>query len=116
MSYCVAFSVDGGAVDVSRAYIPPEEWEGTERRENGEVMRMRAEAGREEDGEQILKSIRDRRRMGLPADELARLEREDGRDSNWWKATEAASPQAEALDARKSGPQEWKEARGEAGK
>jgi len=115
MSYCIAFSVDGGAVDVSRAYIPPEEWEGTERRENGEVMRMRAQAGREEDGEQILKSIRDRRRTGLPADELARLEREDGRDNSWWKAPEAAASQGD-VDARKSGPQEWKEARGEAGK
>lgn len=115
MSYCVAFSFDGGAIDVSRAYIPLEEWEGTERRDKGEVIRMRARAGPEENGERILKHIRDRRRAGLPADELARLKREDGRDSSWWKAPEISDSEAEAPDARKSGPQEWKEARGEAG-
>lgn len=114
MSYCIAFSVDGGPVDVSRVYIPSEEWEGTQRRDKDEVMRMRAKVGREEDGEQILERIRGRRRMGLSANELARLEREDERDRSWWKAP--AAPEAEVLDARKSGPQDWKEARGEAGK
>lgn len=117
MSYCIAFSVDGGAVDVSRAYIPSEKWE--------EATEMRRKAGREEDGEMVLQRIRDRRRNGLPDDEKNRLEAEDERDRTWWKESASAtsvgeeglsaSASDEALLPRQSGTQEWKEQRGEAG-
>lgn len=121
MSYCVAFSVDGGAIDVSRAYILPEKWE-----ERGEVATMRATAGREEAGEVILQRIRERRRVGIPAEEKARLAAEDERDKTWWNSsseTSSTSPSSaeashteETLLPRQSGTQEWKEQRGEAGK
>lgn len=121
MSYCIAFSVDGGAIDVSRAYIPSEKWE-----ENGEVKSMRARAGRESDGELVLQRIRERRRTGIPAEEKARLEAEDERDRTWWKSGSEPSSSSptdvepsktdEAFLPRQSGTQEWKEQRGEAGK
>ncbi|KAF8323050.1 hypothetical protein DL93DRAFT_2070476 [Clavulina sp. PMI_390] len=126
MSYCVAFSVDGGAMDVSHAYIPAEKWG-----ENGEATSMRARAGNEADGEAALQRIRDRRREGLPAAELSRLAAEDERDRTWWKevpsaaaapadATASETPSTtatdEAFQPRQSGTQEWKESRGEAGK
>lgn len=121
MSYCIAFSVDGGAIDVSKAYIPLEKWG-----EKGEVATMRATAGPEAAGEVVLQRIRERRRMGIPAEEKARLTAEDDRDRTWWNSSSEisssssssaeASHTEEALLPRQSGTQEWKEQRGEAGK
>lgn len=48
MSYVVAFSVDGGGIDVTRAYIPAEEWEAEE--SGKRIKDMREKAGTEEDG------------------------------------------------------------------
>lgn len=48
MSYVIAFSVDGGAIDVSRAYIPTKAWEGED--SGKEIREMRGRAGREEEG------------------------------------------------------------------
>lgn len=121
MSYCIAFSVDGGAIDVSKAYILLEKWG-----EKGEVATMRATAGPEQAGELILQRIRERRRTGISAEEKARLMAEDERDKTWWtlsSETSLSSPSSaepshteDALLPRQSGTQEWKEQRGEAGK
>lgn len=111
MSYCIAFSVDGGAVDVSRAYIPEDHWEG----EKGEdIRKMRLKCGSEEAaGEgsklariiskvsrtnlfvenQALRVIRNRRRQDLPSGELKRLEVEDERDRTWFHLESTPSPQ-----------------------
>ncbi|KAF9513603.1 hypothetical protein BS47DRAFT_1485564 [Hydnum rufescens UP504] len=97
MSLVVAFSTDG-AHDVSRAYIPEGgQWE--------EAMRMRKYS--EDQLSQVVRRITQRGREGRPKEEFDRLEREDERDRTWWQ---------EEGEGRKSGTQEWKDARGEGGK
>ncbi|KAF8338006.1 uncharacterized protein EI90DRAFT_3041291 [Cantharellus anzutake] len=110
MSLVVAFSVDGGAMDVSRTYIPEDKWD--------EAMRMRQYSDTQL--EEVLQRIRARRRGYLSKSELERLEAEDYRDHNWWKASNKSGAEGnqipEGESGRKSGTTEWTEARGEAGK
>jgi peptide-N4-(N-acetyl-beta-glucosaminyl)asparagine amidase len=123
MSYCLAFSTEG-AVDVSRGYIQTGKWT--------EAMKMRNMTS-EEDLEKVsryhrhtfwpfltandkaLKSVTTRRRLGLPADVVERLEQEDVAMHGWLHSPDSERETQGRLEARQSGSEEWKEARGEAG-
>lgn len=62
-----------------------------------------------------LKSITRRRRMGLPPDVKTRLEQEDARMLEWLQSADSERGAQDQLEARQSGNEDWKEARGEAG-
>jgi peptide-N4-(N-acetyl-beta-glucosaminyl)asparagine amidase len=62
-----------------------------------------------------LKAVTVRRRLGLPVDVIKRLEEEDGTMLKWLEAPDNEQGDDEHLEARQSGNEEWKEARGEAG-
>ncbi|KAF8582669.1 hypothetical protein K439DRAFT_1350761 [Ramaria rubella] len=104
MSYCLAFSIEG-AMDVSRGYIQKITWE--------EAVKARNMIS-EEDLDKALKAVTTRRRLGLPADVVQRLEKEDFDMLKWLEAPDD-NQDGERLEARQSGNEEWKEARGEAG-
>jgi len=106
MSFCLAFSTDG-AMDVSRGYISPEKWQ--------EASKIRASIISEADLEKALTSTTNRRRLGFPIDVLERLKEEDAKMKVWLLDSDAVKSDDSHLEARQSGTEEWKKARGEAG-
>ncbi|KAG9127176.1 peptide-N4-(N-acetyl-beta- glucosaminyl)asparagine amidase [Ceratobasidium sp. 392] len=106
MSYIVAFSVDGAA-DVSRGYV----------QDSAEMFKRRRQAP-EGALAQELAAITAARRRNFSETKKAQLEAEDATERAWLAASDERAKEPERAKeepGRISGPQEWKEARGEAG-
>jgi len=103
MSYILAFSIDG-AEDVTRGYV--QDWE--------ETLKRRTR-GSEESLAQALTAATTRRRFGLSSETLRRLEEEDQAQQAWLNGSRSQDVTGTEL-SRKSGTEEWKAERGEAGK
>jgi peptide-N4-(N-acetyl-beta-glucosaminyl)asparagine amidase len=99
-SYILAFSIDG-AQDVSRGYI-----------KDFEASISRRNRASEEDLQLALAEVTRRRRLGLSAQKLQELEREDKGELEFLQGKKEPE---ESLPARESGTAEWKAARGEDG-
>lgn len=99
-SYILAFSIDG-AQDVSRGYI-----------KDFDAALPRRNKANEGDLQQALGEVTRRRRVGLSAQKLQELEREDRGEMEF---LQGKTQPEESLPARESGTAEWKAARGEDG-
>jgi peptide-N4-(N-acetyl-beta-glucosaminyl)asparagine amidase len=123
MSYVIAFSVDG-AQDVTRGYVL--DWEETlERRKQGpedelqkvgELTLIRATSSHLL-LLKILATITARRRFGFSDGTLDRLNAEDKAEMKWLAESQDRIKEDDRVkeEGRKSGTEEWKEARGETG-